>query len=91
MELCRTPSNMLRDSFVPSAVVEWKTLKLCFLIERGMYVVIVSRTNLSGTLTGFLNNGIGLCGEGSVEFLFDFSIGMIFPTFLGHCYALLYG
>ena len=82
---------MLRDSIVRSVVVEWETLKLCFLSERGMCVVIVLRISISRTLTGFLNCGNGLCDEGSVGFLFGFSMCMIFSQFLGFCYARLYG
>ena len=76
------PSSTFRDSIVRSIVVEWKTLKLCFVGERGIYVVIVLRINFFRILTGFLNNEICRCDEGSVGFLFGFSMGMIFsPVF----------
>ena len=75
------PSSAVCVRWVSSVDVEWRNLKPCCVLERGMCVFMLLRTNLSSIFEGVQSKLIGLYEVGSVGGLFGFRIGMILASF----------
>ena len=75
------PSSVVCVRWVSSVDVEWRDLKPCCVLERGMCVFMLLRTNLSSIFEGVQSKLIGLYEVGSVEGFFGFRIGMILASF----------
>ena len=75
------PSSVVCVRWVCSVDVDWRDLKPCCVLERGMCVFVLLRTNLSSIFEGVQSKLIGLYEVGSVGSLFVFRIGMILTSF----------